>query len=236
MRVVLVEDDPTTARSIATMLRSEGYVCDTANFGEDGLEIGELYNYDIIILDLKLPDSSSYEVLRRLRATQVQTPVLIVSGLSWLDDKLKDLGVAADDIFSKPFDKRELIERIQSVIERAEEHSDPIVITGKLTVNLDTGVVEVSGRPLTLTGNEYRIMALLALHKNTTLTKKMFLDHVYVGKRRPAPKIIDVFMSRLRKKLAAASGGETYIETVWGRGYVLREPAPLSLRLRQKRG
>ena len=187
-------------------------------------------------LDLKLPDSGSYEVLRRLRAAQLQTPVLIVSGPPWLDDKLKDLGVAADDILSKPFGKRELIERIQSVIERAEEHSDPIVITGKLTVNLNTGTVEVGGEPLHLTATEYRIMALLALHKNTTLTKEMFLNQLYGGENMPEPKIIDVFMSKLRKKLTSATGGETYIETIWGHGYVLRDPDWPLLEIRRGQG
>ena len=224
MRVLLVEDDSATAQGIQLMLQSEGYICDCTDLGEDGLEIGKLYDYDIIILDLMLPDIDGYEVLRRLRAARVKTPTLILSGLSDLDDKIKGLGVGADDYLTKPFDKRELIARIQAIVRRSKGHSDSVIKTGKLTVNLDTRTVEVEGQPLHLTGKEYGILELLSLRKGTTLTKEMFLNHLYGGLDEPELKIIDVFVCKLRKKLAAATGGENYIETVWGRGYVLRDP------------
>jgi two-component system cell cycle response regulator CtrA len=221
---LLVEDDTATAQGIEMMLRSEGYVCDTTDMGEDGLEIGKLYDYDIIILDLMLPDMDGYEVLRRLRAARVKTPILILSGLSGLDDKIKGLGVGADDYLTKPFDKRELVARIQAIVRRSKGHSDSVISTGKLTVNLDTRTVEVEGQPLHLTGKEYGILELLSLRKGTTLTKEMFLNHLYGGMDEPELKIIDVFVCKLRKKLANATGGDNYIETVWGRGYVLRDP------------
>ena len=224
MRVLLVEDDAATAQGIEMMLRSEGYVCDSTDMGEDGLEIGKLYDYDIIVLDLMLPDIDGYEVLRRLRAARVQTPILILSGLNGLDDKIKGLGVGADDYLTKPFDKRELIARIQAIVRRSKGHSDSLIRTGKLIVNLDTRTVEVDGQPLHLTGKEYGILELLSLRKGTTLTKEMFLNHLYGGMDEPELKIIDVFVCKLRKKLAAATGGDNYIETVWGRGYVLRDP------------
>ena len=224
MRVLLVEDDPATAQGIEMMLRSESYVCDVTDMGEDGLEIGKLYDYDIIVLDLMLPDMDGYEVLRRLRAARVKTPVLILSGLNGSDDKIKGLGVGADDYLTKPFDKRELIARIQAIVRRSRGHSDSISKTGKLTVNLDTRRVEVDGQPLHLTGKEYGILELLSLRKSTTLTKEMFLNHLYGGMDEPELKIIDVFVCKLRKKLTAAIGGENYIETVWGRGYALRDP------------
>ncbi len=224
MRILLVEDDSATAQGIQLMLQSEGYICDCTDLGEDGLEIGKLYDYDIIILDLMLPDIDGYEVLRRLRAARVKTPILILSGLSDLDDKIRGLGVGADDYLTKPFDKRELIARIQAIVRRSKGHSDSIIKTGKLTVNLDTRTVEVEGQPLHLTGKEYGILELLSLRKGTTLTKEMFLNHLYGGLDEPELKIIDVFVCKLRKKLAAATGGDNYIETVWGRGYVLRDP------------
>ena len=224
MRVLLVEDDSATAQSIEMMLRSESYVCDTTDMGEDGLEIGKLYDYDIIVLDLMLPDIDGYEVLRRLRAARVQTPILILSGLTGLDDKIKGLGVGADDYLTKPFDKRELVARIQAIVRRSKGHCDSIIKTGKLTVNLDTRTVEVAGQPLHLTGKEYGILELLSLRKGTTLTKEMFLNHLYGGMDEPELKIIDVFVCKLRKKLGVATGGDNYIETVWGRGYVLRDP------------
>ncbi len=227
MRVLLVEDDPATAQGIEMMLRSESYVCDVTDMGEDGLEIGKLYDYDIIVLDLMLPDMDGYEVLRRLRAARVKTPILILSGLNGLDDKIKGLGVGADDYLTKPFDRRELIARIQAIVRRSKGHSDSLIKTGKLTVNLDTHTVEIDGQPLHLTGKEYGILELLSLRKGTTLTKEMFLNHLYGGMDEPELKIIDVFVCKLRKKLTAATSGENYIETVWGRGYVLRDPAPV---------
>ena len=224
MRVLLVEDDSATAKSIELMLKSEGYICDTTDLGEDGLEIGKLYDYDIIVLDLMLPDMDGYEVLRRLRSAKIETPVLILSGMSELDAKIKGLGFGADDYLTKPFDKRELIARIQAIVRRAKGHSDSLIRTGRLTVNLDTRTAEVNGQPLHLTGKEYGILELLSLRKGTTLTKEMFLNHLYGGMDEPELKIIDVFVCKLRKKLSMACGGENYIETVWGRGYVLRDP------------
>ena len=226
MRVLLVEDDTSTAKSIEMMLRSDGYVIDVTDLGEDGLEIGKLYDYDIIILDLMLPDIDGYEVLRRLRAAQVRTPILILSGLTELDHKVKGLGFGADDYLTKPFHKRELIARIHAIVRRSKGHPDSVIRTGKLSVNLDARTVEVDKQPLHLTGKEYGILELLSLRKGTTLTKEMFLNHLYGGMDEPELKIIDVFVCKLRKKLAAATGGLNYIETVWGRGYVLRDPAP----------
>ncbi len=224
MRVLVVEDDASLAKSIELMLRSDGYVCDVTDLGEDGLEIGKLYDYDIIILDLMLPDIDGYEVLRRLRQARVKTPILILSGLSGLDDKIKGLGFGADDYLTKPFDKRELTARLQAVVRRSKGHSDSVIQTGKLSVNLDARTVEVEGQPIHLTGKEYGILELLSLRKGTTLTKEMFLNHLYGGIDEPELKIIDVFVCKLRKKLSMATGGENYIETVWGRGYVLRDP------------
>jgi len=225
MRVLLVEDDPTTQQSIEMMLESAGMVVDATDLGEDGLEIGKLYDYDIIVLDLMLPDINGMEVLRRLRDARVETPVLILSGLTESENKIKGLGTGADDYLTKPFNKAELLARIQAIVRRSQGHAQSVIQTGLLNVNLDTHTVEVSGQPIHLTGKEYGILELLSLRKGTTLTKEMFLNHLYGGMDEPELKIIDVFICKLRKKLSTATGGENYIETVWGRGYVLREPA-----------
>jgi len=165
-----------------------------------------------------------YDVLKALRDAKVETPILILSGLTELDNKIKGLGYGADDYLTKPFDKRELIARIQAIVRRSQGHSQSIIETGKVKVNLDSRTVEVDDAPLHLTGKEYGIIELLSLRKGTTLTKEMFLNHLYGGMDEPEVKIIDVFICKLRKKLEDASGGLNYIETVWGRGYVLRDP------------
>jgi len=233
MRILLVEDDAATAAGIALMLKKEGFVCDKTDLGEDGLEIGKLYDYDIIILDLILPDIDGYEVLRRLRAARVHTPILILSGLAELDHKLKGLGFGADDFLTKPFDRRELLARIQAIVRRSKGHAASEIRTGKLNVNLDSRTVTAGDKILHLTAKEYSILELLSLRKGMTLTKEMFLNHLYGGMDEPDLKIIDVFICKLRKKLAQATGGDHYIETVWGRGYVLRDPEELGAELRR---
>ncbi|MCR9213033.1 MAG: response regulator transcription factor [Proteobacteria bacterium] len=224
MRVLLIEDDSSMARGIELMLSAEGLNVYTTDLGEEGVDLGKLYDYDIIILDLGLPDMSGYDVLKKLRTAKVTTPILILSGMSEPDDKVKGLGFGADDYLTKPFNKDELVARIHAIVRRSKGHAQSTIQTGKLTVNLDSKSVEVSGQRLHLTGKEYGMLELLSLRKGTTLTKEMFLNHLYGGMDEPELKIIDVFVCKLRKKLAAATAGDNYIETVWGRGYVLRDP------------
>jgi two-component system cell cycle response regulator CtrA len=224
MRLLLVEDDSATAKSIELTLKASGFVCDSTDLGEDGIEIGKLYDYDLIILDLMLPDMDGYDVLKRLRAANVATPILILSGLSEIDDKIKALGFGADDYLTKPFNKQELLARIQAIVRRSKGHAESIIRTGRISINLDAHTVEVDGKAIHLTGKEYAILELLSLRKGSTLTKEMFLNHLYGGMDEPELKIIDVFICKLRKKLCDSLGGENYIETVWGRGYLLRDP------------
>jgi two-component system cell cycle response regulator CtrA len=224
MRILLVEDDPSTSQAVAAMLKKSDWVVDTADMGEDGLDLGKVYEYDLIIVDLMLPDMDGMDVIRQLRNAKVATPVLILSGLTQSEKKVQGLGLGADDYLTKPFNRDELLARVHAIVRRSKGHSEPRVIIGKLTVNLEARVAEVGGNPLHLTGKEYGILELLALRKGTTLTKEQFLNHLYGGMDEPELKIIDVFICKLRKKLAQATGGENYIETVWGRGYVLRDP------------
>ena len=238
MRVLLIEDDHATAQSIELMLKSEGFNVYTTDLGEEGVDLGKLYDYDIILLDLNLPDMHGYDVLKKLRTAKVQTPVLILSGISEMDSKVRSFGFGADDYVTKPFHREELVARIHAVVRRSKGHAQAIITTGEIAVNLDAKTVEVDGHRVHLTGKEYQMLELLSLRKGTTLTKEMFLNHLYGGMDEPELKIIDVFICKLRKKLANASEGKNYIETVWGRGYVFvpdgeigaaeRNAAPLS--------
>ena len=224
MRVLLIEDDSATARSIELMLKGDGLNVNSTDQGEEGIDLGRLYDYDIILLDLQLPDMSGFEVLKSLRFAKVRTPVLILSGNAIVEAKVKALGFGADDYMSKPFHKDELVARIMAVVRRSKGHSQPVITTGRLSVDLNARTVEVDGNPVRLTAKEYQILELLALRKGATMTKEMFLNHLYDGTDDPDSKIIDVFICKLRKKLADLCDGEHYIETNWGRGYTLRDP------------
>ncbi len=224
MRILLVEDDPTTSKSIELMLTHANLNVYATDLGEEGIDLAKLYDYDLILLDLNLPDMNGHEVLRQLRVARVETPILILSGADDTESKIKGFGFGADDYLTKPFHREELVARIHAIIRRSKGHSQSVIHTGQVAVNLDAKTVEVGGKTVHLTGKEYQMLELLSLRKGTTLTKEMFLNHLYGGMDEPELKIIDVFICKLRKKLSNATGGENYIETVWGRGYVLRDP------------
>jgi two-component system cell cycle response regulator CtrA len=224
MRILLVEDDPTTSRSIELMLTHANLNVYCTDLGEEGIDLAKLYDYDLILLDLNLPDMNGHEVLRQLRLARIETPILILSGSDDTDSKIKGFGFGADDYMTKPFHREELVARIHAIIRRSKGHAQSVIRTGTINVNLDAKTVDVEGSPVHLTGKEYQMLELLSLRKGTTLTKEMFLNHLYGGMDEPELKIIDVFICKLRKKLAEATGGQNHIETVWGRGYVLRDP------------
>jgi two-component system cell cycle response regulator CtrA len=226
MRILLVEDDPTTSKSIELMLSHANLNVYSTDMGEEGIDLAKLYDYDLILLDLNLPDMNGHEVLRQLRVARIDTPILILTGDDDTQSKIKGFGFGADDYMTKPFHRDELVARIHAIIRRSKGHSQSVIRTGKISVNLDAKTVEVSGKPVHLTGKEYQMLELLSLRKGTTLTKEMFLNHLYGGMDEPELKIIDVFICKLRKKLSEATGDDNYIETVWGRGYVLRDPEP----------
>tara|TARA_R110002096_G_scaffold92853_9_gene209590 strand:+ start:2008 stop:2721 length:714 start_codon:yes stop_codon:yes gene_type:complete len=226
MRILLVEDDPTTSRSIELMLTHANLNVFCTDLGEEGIDLAKLYDYDLILLDLNLPDMSGHDVLRQLRLARIETPILILSGTDDTESKLKGFGFGADDYMTKPFHREELVARIHAIIRRSKGHAQSVILTGTVSVNLDAKTVDVGGKTVHLTGKEYQMLELLSLRKGTTLTKEMFLNHLYGGMDEPELKIIDVFICKLRKKLAEATGGANHIETVWGRGYVLRDPTP----------
>ena len=226
MRVLLVEDDPTTAKSTEMMLTHANLNVYATDLGEEGIDLAKLYDYDIILLDLNLPDMTSHDVLRQLRLARIETPILILTGSDDTENKIRGFGFGADDYLTKPFQREELVARIYAIVRRSKGHAQSIIWTGTVAVNLDAKTVEVEGKTVHLTGKAYQMLELLSLRKGTTLTKEMFLNHLYGGMDEPELKIIDVFICKLRKKIAQATDNENYIQTVWGRGYVLKDPEP----------
>jgi two-component system, cell cycle response regulator CtrA len=231
MRVLLIEDDRSIAQSIELMLKNESFNVYSTDLGQEGIDLGKLYDYDIILLDLNLPYISGFDVLRSLRLSRVNTPILILSGVTGIEEKVKCLGFGADDYLTKPFHKTELIARIHAIVRRSRGHAQSVVQIGDLTVNVDAKIVYVDKVQVHLTGKEYQMLELLSLRRGTTISKEVILNQLYGGMDEPEIKIIDVFICKIRKKLAGASNGKDYIETVWGRGYMLREPAGIAARI-----
>jgi two-component system cell cycle response regulator CtrA len=234
MHILLVEDNPVAAKSIELKLTAEGHNVFVTDLGEDAIELADVYDYDVMLLDLELSDMTGLEVLRALRLKKIKTPVIMVTASGDVDTKVLALSTGADDFITKPFHKAEMAARINAVVRRSRGHSESIIRTGNIALNIDTRTAEVSGVPVHLTPSEYKVLELLSLRKNTVLTKEMCLNHLYNGLNEPEVKIIDVFVCKLRKKLAQATEGASAIETVWGGGYMLRDtpasaaaPAPV---------
>ena len=228
MRVLLVQNELATARSVMQVLKANGGIVDHIDTGEEALELVRHYDYDIVLLDLMLPDMDGYEVVRRMRSNRIEAPVIVMSGLTRPQDKVKAFSVGADDFITKPFDSTELVARMKAIVRRSKGYSQPTLRVGALQLNLESREVLVSGEPVHLTGKEYAMLELMVLRKGTVLTKEAFLNHLYGGMDEPEVKIIDVFICKLRKKLAAAGAGEV-IGTVWGRGYTVRDQAKPSV-------
>jgi two-component system cell cycle response regulator CtrA len=222
MRVLLVEDDLTAAHGLSLTLKGIGAIVEHVVTGEEAIGLTRHYDYDIILLDVILPDVSGYEVVRRMRISRNDTPVLILSGLSRPQAKVKGLSLGADDFITKPFSTPELLARVQAITRRRKGYSQPTLHLGGIELNLDIREVTVNGRALRLTSKEYSILQLLVLRKGKLLSKDAFLNHLYNGTDEPERQIIDLYVCRLRKKLAVA-GADILITTVWGHGYMLRD-------------
>jgi two-component system cell cycle response regulator CtrA len=230
MRVLIIEDDPLAAATMELFLKSEGAQSQIEGLGEEAVELARYYEYDAIILDLNLPDMSGLDVLRRMRRNKVTTPVLVLSGQGDTDTKIRCLQAGADDYLVKPASHPELAARLTAVVRRAKGHAQSVIEIDDLVVDLDRKTAEVGGERVPLSVKEYQMLELLALRRGTTLNKETFLSHLYGEIDEPEPKIIDVFICKLRKKLAAFGAGKTYIETVWGVGYLIGDPERVARR------
>jgi two-component system cell cycle response regulator CtrA len=226
MHILVVEDNDATAKSIKLILGAEGHNVSMTASGEEAVELAEIYEYDAILMDLDLEDITGVEALRELRLKKNATPVIILSGTTDVDTKVNALAAGADDYMTKHYHKAELSARLTAVVRRSRGHTDSIIRTGAIALNLNTRSAEVSGQQIHLTPSEYKMLELLSLRKNTVLTKEACLNHLYNGLSEPEAKIIDVFICKLRKKIASAAGGDSQIETVWGGGYMLRDSKP----------
>ena len=165
MRILLVEDDPTTAKSIELMLTHANLNVYVTDLGEEAIDLAKLYDYDLLLLDLDLPDMDGYDVLRQLRMARIEIPILILSGTDDTSSKLKGFGCGADDYLTKPFNRAELVARIHAIIRHFKNQSQSITCTGSIAVNLDAKTVDVENKPVHLAGKKYQMLELLSLRK-----------------------------------------------------------------------
>ena len=221
MRALLISDHEFVARKIEATIESEDGVCHRTGSGEDGLQMAKLYDYDIVLLAHAPPNIRGDLVLRSLRNSNIDTPVLFLSECCEPESKIEMLRGGADDYMTKPLHIGELMARTQAIVRRSYGHADSVLRIGRLTLDLERGAAAVDGTPVPLRRNEYRFLELLAMRKGKIVTRDNVFDYLYEGRDEPCSKIIDVYICKLRKKLAAASGGDNFIETVWGRGYIL---------------
>jgi two-component system, cell cycle response regulator CtrA len=205
------------------MLATEGVKAYVTNHGEETVALAKVYDFDVALLYLTLPDISGYAVLRALRTAKVKTPVIVISDMCSVEDKVKAFGLGADDFVAKPFHKDELIARIHAVVRRSRGHAQSVITIGALTIDLDRKCAVINGCKARLTGKEYQMLELLALREGMTISKEMFLNQLYGGMNEPESKIIDFYICKLRQKLKAANPDSDYIATIWGLGYLLRE-------------
>ncbi len=226
MRVLMIEDDVLSNRALVQALRDTGAVVEQVDSGEDALDMVKHYDFDIVMLELTLMDMEGYEVVRRMRAARMNTPVLVLSAFVRPQARVKAFAIGADDFITKPYDVSECVARMQAVVRRSKGFSQSVLQVGELELSLESRGVSIAGRPVHLTGKEYAILELLVMRKGMVLTKEVFLNHLYGGMDEPEVKIIDVFICKLRKKLAEA-GARNVIGTVWGRGYTVRDPMPV---------
>lgn len=233
MRILLAEDENDMADMLEFMMITEGFHINKTTLGVEAVEMARTYDYDLVILDLGLPDISGYDVIRELRSSRVATPILILTGSGGMDNSLKGFELGADEFLAKPFHRKELLARVHAVIRRSKGHAQSKILIGEITIDLNSGDVSVCGNLLSLPAREFQVLEILSLRLGRVVSRDVLLDQIYGGQNEPAPKIIDVFISKLRSRLRSATGGEQYIETIRGKGYILRATQNMHSQLSQ---
>lgn len=219
MRVLLVEDDRFMAQMIAALLVKKDFKVTTAHNKADAIDNLQSYQFDVVVLDLRLKNESGLDVLAAARDLEFSCPFVVLSGDLDTESKVKALRAGADDYVTKPFKIDELAARILAVVRRANGHVSTCIERGPLKLDLEAKVAHVHDLPLSLTRKEYEVLEALILRAGRTLSKDAMLSLLYGGMDEPNPKIINVFVCKLRKKLADAFGGRAPIRTVYGVGY-----------------
>lgn len=225
MRILVAEPDPATLTTLEITLGSERFNVYGTDTAEETLELGKLYEYDAITLELDLPDGSGFDVIRRLRDARVKTPILVLSNSISMEDRIRAMDLGADDYMTKPFHNGELVARLTALVRRSKGITQRIITIGDVSLDLNAMNATVNGAPCHLTGSEYQIFRALMLFAGNVMSKERILNVLYGGMDEPDAKIVDVFVCKLRKKLVLAGAPGNFVQTVWGRGYMVDKVA-----------
>ena len=223
MHVLIVEHDPIVADVLGMTLEEVGHFKTTANTIERVLSELKHNRIDAILPDLNLSDGDGTRLARLVRKNHILVPILVISGNSGIGEKITALGAGADGYLTKPFDRYELMANLDAITRRTHGHGSATISVGNLVVDLSRNYAKVGETRLELTAKEFRIIEFLALRKGAFLSKDAFLNHLYGGIDEPEPKIIDVFICKLRRKLVENGAEGLSVDKVWGQGYILRE-------------
>ena len=222
MRILIVEDDPVLSDGLTRSLRESDYAVDSATDGAEADQILSTHSFDLVILDLGLPKLEGYEVLRRLRRRGSRTPVLILTALDALEDRVKGLDLGADDYLTKPFDLPELEARVRALIRRGHSGGGSLLSHGALTLDIAGRRALLDGEPLELSAREIGVLEVLMLRSGRVVNKDQLAEELYGWDEEVSANAIEVYVHRLRRKLEPA--GVT-IRTIRGLGYLLEKPA-----------
>jgi len=217
MRILVVEDEPDLLRTIAQVLREDGYAVDEAADGREGLYKATSWTYDAIVLDLLMPKLTGWQVLEELRKTH-KTPVLILTARDSVNDRVRGLDGGADDYLPKPFHLVELKARLRAIIRRSVGLASSEILVGELTVDLKARTVTRAGTMLLLTPREFSLLELLAVHRGTVVSRTQIYEHLFDENEDSLSNLVDVHVSNLRRKL-----GKDFITTRRGQGYILHD-------------
>lgn len=223
MHTLLAADCPSARTTLSDMLESMRNRLSVAEHTDDLKAFCTLYEIDVIVLSENFCSLTAFEIIRKLRQAGLPTPIIVI-----LHDRnpvmcCQLLSVGADDCISGDFGAEELDARVRAVARRSAGHTSSVIKVGRTEIRLDNKEIVVDGKQIPLTTKEYLIVESLGLRKNMTLSKEQLLSRIYGGMDEPQDKIIDVFVCKVRKKIREVTGDYGLIDTVWGRGYVIRE-------------
>lgn len=224
MRILVIEDEHRIAASIKKGLEQEHFAVDLAYDGNDGLDLAETENYDLIILDLMLPGMDGLQICRSLRAQKIHTPIIILTARGQVQDKVKGLDAGADDYLTKPFSFEELVARIRALSRRPRESLSNLLVVDDLTLNTTNFEVKRGEEKIALTGKEFALLEYLMRHANQILTKDQIIDHVWDYEADILPNTVEVYIRNLRNKIDLPfKNKKPLIRTVRGFGYKIGE-------------